>query len=112
MSKSRIEQAFEKWSRINVFPSFGSSGKPTLTFDQFRAAVKDYEESKWIEVEKGFPPRSENVLLRRRKPFHTYALTGFQRDEIFYSNETGDTLEGVTHWLSLSSILGENKQGE
>lgn len=55
----------------------------------------------WILTESQLPKRNENVLVKRKKPYHIYCLTGFQRDGVFYSNETAKVLEGVIAWMPL-----------
>ena len=66
--------------------------------------------SGWILVKNQLPKRNENVLVKRKKPFHLYCLTGFQRDGVFYSNETTKVLEGVIAWMPLpdSTMKTEN----
>ena len=67
--------------------------------DGFRACEKEYEEKlRWIPVEEKMPERDKNVLIKRSAPFHKYELTAFNRDGIFYSNETAEKLTNVTHW--------------
>lgn len=56
---------------------------------------------KWISVKERLPKRNENVLVKRAKPFHIYYLTGFQRDGVFYSNETANVLQKVIEWMPL-----------
>jgi len=53
----------------------------------------------WISIEVQPPERNQNVLLKREKPFDKYLLTGFQRDGVFYSNETAGVLEKVIAWV-------------
>jgi hypothetical protein len=55
----------------------------------------------WILVESQLPKRNENVLVKRKKPFHRYYITGYQRDGVFHSNETAKVLEGVIAWMPL-----------
>lgn len=65
-------------------------------------ACKEYEEKlRWIPVEEKMPERDKNVLIKRSAPFHKYELTAFNRDGIFYSNETAEKLTNVTHWRSI-----------
>ena len=67
--------------------------------DGFRACQREYEEKlRWIPIEEKLPERDKNVLIKRSAPFHKYELTAFNRDGIFYSNETGEILNKVTHW--------------
>lgn len=58
-------------------------------------------EEEWISVEDRLPERNKNVLLKRAKPFHVYLVTGFQRDGVFYSNESANNFDKVTHWKPL-----------
>ena len=59
------------------------------------------KEREWISVKDRLPKRNQNVLIAREKPFHTYLLTAFQRDGIFYSNQNALLFGKVTHWMPL-----------
>ena len=69
--------------------------------DGYRACQKEYEEKlRWIPVEEKLPERDINVIVKRSAPFHKYELTAFNRGGVFYSNETGEIINKVTHWSS------------
>ena len=91
---------------IKIHSKFGMSEmanyKIQLLFDsEIEKVKKEYEEKlRWIPVEEKLPERDKNVLIKRSAPFHKYELTAFNRDGIFYSNETGEILSKVTHWRS------------
>ena len=62
--------------------------KDGLSWNETSELINELVEltQRWIPVEEELPPRNENVLLKRERPYHIYEITGFQRDGVFYSN--------------------------
>ena len=94
----KLKEAIEKlkWLSEQISPS-----PIKEAFDTVVAELEKPLLMKWISVIDEMPTRNENVLLKRDIPFNRYLITGFQRNGVFYSNETAEQLIGVIAWMQL-----------
>lgn len=95
-SKEEILSTKDSYYSTNVY----KTGEKAYRESDVLKAMQSYADQfkpKWISVDERLPERNKNVLVMRRK----YELTAFQRDGIFYSNETALKLEGIKFWQPL-----------
>src|SRR5688500_14723088 len=97
--KNNIEEAFkylEAQSYYNKWLQALTKPETNHLIDMLREYADQFK-TDWTSVET-LPERNQEVLIDRGRPFR---ITGFQRNGIFYSNETGDEIHNVIRWQPL-----------
>lgn len=92
-----IEEQAKEYG-LKVYQVWDSSVIATRAEDGFKAGAKAAQ--RWIPVEEELPERFTTILIKRSRPFHLYPITGFlgSKENNFYSNESANILQNVTHW--------------